>query len=61
LIGLSRMLAKRRQIIRRVSSRAMMAKLQPLENPLAVLRRYAHIRNAKGQRGIAPGKVLPAD
>ena len=50
LIGLSRMLAKRRQIIRRVSSRAMMAKLQPLENPLAVLRRYAHIRTKNAAR-----------
>jgi GT2 family glycosyltransferase len=37
------MLAKRRRISRRVSSRAMMAKLQPSENPLAVLRRYARI------------------
>ena len=37
------MLAKRQWISRRVSSRAMMAKLQPSENPLAVLRRYARL------------------
>jgi len=43
-----RMLAKRRQVVHRISSRAMMAKLHPLENPLAVLRRYAHIRIASG-------------
>ena len=40
---LPHMLAKRRRISRRVSSRAMMAKLQPSENPLAVLRRYARL------------------
>jgi GT2 family glycosyltransferase len=37
------MLAKRRRISRSISPRAMMAKLQPAENPLAVLRRYARI------------------
>jgi len=42
-------LAKRQQIVRRVSSRTMMAKLHPLENPLAILRRYVHIRIAKGR------------
>jgi GT2 family glycosyltransferase len=35
-----RMLAKRRQIERRVSPGAMMAMLHPVENPLAVLGRY---------------------
>lgn len=45
-----RMLAKRRQMVRRISARAMMAKLHKVESPLAVLRRYAHIRAAKGAR-----------
>jgi hypothetical protein len=43
LSGVPRMLAKRQQIVHRISSHAMMAKLHPLENPLAALRRYAHI------------------
>jgi len=46
-----RLLAKRRQAVRRISPRAMMAKLHPLENPLAVLRRYTHISTATSTRG----------
>jgi GT2 family glycosyltransferase len=38
------MLSKRRQVIRRISPQTMMARLYPVENPLAILRRYAHIR-----------------
>lgn len=48
LAEIPRMLTKRRQIVRRISSRTMMARLQPVENPLAVLRRYAHIRTVSG-------------
>jgi hypothetical protein len=51
LSKIPRMLAKRRRIVRRISSRTMMAKLHPLENPLAILRRYAYIRITRGRQG----------
>jgi GT2 family glycosyltransferase/glycosyltransferase involved in cell wall biosynthesis len=38
------MLAKRRGILQRISAQAMMAKLHPVESPLAILRRYAHVQ-----------------
>ncbi len=41
-----RILAKRQKFVRRISSQAMMAKLQPPENPLTFLRRYLNISNA---------------
>jgi len=47
--GVPRMFAKRRQIVRRISSRAMIDRLHPVENPLTVLRRYAHVRTANGK------------
>jgi GT2 family glycosyltransferase len=37
------MFAKRRQRLNRISARAMMQKLQPVELPLRVLRRYRHV------------------
>ncbi len=40
---LPRILAKRRQLVRKVSSQAMMAKLQPVENPLTLLHRHLSI------------------
>ena len=45
-----RMFAKRRRIARRISSRTMMAALHPVENPLAVLRRYAHVRVTRDKK-----------
>lgn len=42
---LGRMLAKRRQMVRRVSARTMMSRLQPVENPLTLLRRHLAIAN----------------
>lgn len=44
------MLAKRQNILRRISARAMMAKLYPVESPLAILRRYTHIQPASARR-----------
>jgi GT2 family glycosyltransferase len=41
--AIPRMLAKRRALIRRISPRAMLARLSPIENPLAVLHRYRHL------------------
>jgi len=41
--GIPRMLAKRRRMLRRMSPRAMLALLHPVENPFMVLHRYAHI------------------
>ena len=53
LAKVPRMLAKRRRVVRRVSSRTMMARLRPVEHPLAVARRYAHVRIAKkGREGM---------
>jgi hypothetical protein len=40
---LPRVLAKRRQLVRKVSSQAMMARLQPVENPLTLLHRHLSI------------------
>lgn len=42
---LGRMLAKRRQMVRRVSAQTMMSRLQPVENPLTLLRRHLAIAN----------------
>lgn len=61
LSKLPRMLAKRRQIVRRVSSPTMMARLHPLESPLAVMRRYAHIIRAAGGQDIAPSSASHSD
>jgi hypothetical protein len=53
LAKVPRMLGKRRRRVRRVSWRAMMAMLRPVEPPLAVIRRFAHARAAKtGREGI---------
>jgi hypothetical protein len=49
-----RLLAKRRRVVRRISSRAMMAKLHPVENPVAVLRRYARMNVARDERDVTP-------
>jgi GT2 family glycosyltransferase len=38
-----RMFAKRKQVLRRIPARTMMSKLHPVESPIAVLGRYAHI------------------
>jgi len=51
----ARMLAKRRQIVRRISTRAMVAKLHPVEQPLAVRRRYVHLRAARDSTDRSPG------
>lgn len=56
-----RMLAKRRQAVRRISSRTMMAKLHPVENPLAVLRRYTYISITRDKRDVTPGGASPND
>lgn len=37
------LLAKRRKLVRKVSNRAMMAKLHPVENPLTLWRRYVNL------------------
>jgi GT2 family glycosyltransferase len=44
------MLAKRKQVVHRVSARTMMSMLHPLESPLAVLRRFtrAHVGRQRG-------------
>jgi GT2 family glycosyltransferase len=46
LLKIPATLAKRRQVIRRISPQTMMARLHPVDNPLAILHRYAHIRTA---------------
>jgi hypothetical protein len=46
LRGLPRMLAKRRGLVRRISAGQMMAQLQPVENPLTLLRRHLAIANS---------------
>jgi len=61
LSKLPRMLTKRRRIVRRVSSRTIMARLHPLENPLAVVSRYAHIRVTGGGQDVAPGSASRGD
>ena len=50
----ARMLAKRRRIVRRIPTRAMVAKLHPVEQPLAVRRRYVHLRTAKDSADRSP-------
>jgi hypothetical protein len=45
LLGLPQVLAKRRDLVRRVSAKNMLAKLQPVENPLTLLRRHLAIAN----------------
>lgn len=50
LFKIPAMLAKRRQMVRKISPQAMLARLSPVESPLAVLRRYAHIRASPGDR-----------
>jgi len=52
-----RMLAKRRRIVRRVSTRAMVAKLHPVEQPLAVRRRYAHLGTAENGADRSPSPI----
>jgi len=59
LVKAPRLLAKRRQAVRRVSPRAMMAKLHPVENPLAVLRRYAHISITGDRQDVTPRDAPP--
>jgi len=44
LRGIPNMMAKRRQVVRKVSPSVMAERLHPLERPLAVKRRYAHLR-----------------
>lgn len=44
LSRIPRMLAKRRRIARKVSSRMMLSNLHPMESPLALRRRYARMR-----------------
>lgn len=41
--GILRMIAKRRRMLKRMSSRAMLALLHPVESPFTVLRRYVHV------------------
>jgi GT2 family glycosyltransferase len=60
LVKAPRLLAKRRQAVRRVSPRAMMAKLHPVENPLAVLRRYTHISITGDRQDVAPRDAPPS-
>ncbi len=50
LRGLGRMLVKRRHMVRRVSASQMMAQLQPVENPLTLLRRHLSIANTVSSR-----------
>ncbi len=52
-----RMLAKRRRIVRRISTCAMVAKLHPIEHPLAVRRRYVHLGTAKDGADRFPNGV----
>jgi len=47
-----RLLAKRRRIVRRMSSREMIAKLHPVENPVAVLRRFTHLDFTRDKRDV---------
>jgi GT2 family glycosyltransferase len=59
LAKIPRMLAKRRRVVRRVSSQSMMALLRPVELPLAVARRYSHARAAKTGREGIPADANP--
>jgi hypothetical protein len=43
LQGLPKMLAKRRTVVKRISSSAMLKKLHSVEHPVAILRRYGHV------------------
>ena len=52
-----RMLAKRRRIVRRVSSRAMVTRLHSVDYPLATLRRYAYVRPDREGRDGSIGVV----
>ncbi len=49
--AIPRMLTKRRALIRRVPPSVIMRQLAPVENPLAVLRRYRHLLIPPGNRG----------
>lgn len=43
---ISHVLAKRRQVVRRVSSKTMMSMMQPVENPIALLRDHLNLFRA---------------
>lgn len=52
LLKIPRMLAKRRKLVRRTSSQAMITKLHPVENPLTLFRRYMNIAGAANSKHI---------